>query len=323
MNRKTAYKILNISQDVRLTQQVLKSQYRIHALMYHPDKNKSPDAQQRFQEVQEAYEYLHNELDSSFSPEKKDDIMKDYKSILQFFVESLKNYAKNKDILDKIVDVCETQTIQFLEKLDDLKLKFIYQILTKYRHIFYLSNEFYESLEEIYSERIQHNDLSNNSENEEECEKITIFPSLDDIWDHMLYKITKEEEIYLVPMWHHQLTYEHNNVDFIVNIVPRFPNEVKEDDSEDDDEENIYWIDAENNLHQKKVYSICFFLEKARKKEKMVVAFGKRYFEFPPDSLYIVPYQTWKWPREGIPKIQEKIYDTSTKSDVFLHIYLC
>jgi len=130
----------------------------------------------------------------------------------------------------------------------------------------------------------------------------------------MLYKITKEDEVYLVPLWHHQLIYEHNGIDFMVDIIPKYPIE------EYDDEE--YWIDSENNLHQKKIYPIRFLLEKSAKKEKMMVSFGKKMFEFSPELLRIVPTQIWKWPREGIPKIQEEIYDTSKKSDVFLHIHL-
>lgn len=53
---KDYYKILGVSRSA--TDDDLKKAYRKLALKYHPDKNKSPDAEERFKEVAEAYEVL-------------------------------------------------------------------------------------------------------------------------------------------------------------------------------------------------------------------------------------------------------------------------
>ena len=50
------YKILEIEQGA--TQEEIKSAYRKLCLKYHPDKNKSPEATQKFQEIAQAYEIL-------------------------------------------------------------------------------------------------------------------------------------------------------------------------------------------------------------------------------------------------------------------------
>lgn len=53
---KDFYKILGISREA--TDDEIKKAYRKLALKYHPDKNKSPGAEERFKEVAEAYEVL-------------------------------------------------------------------------------------------------------------------------------------------------------------------------------------------------------------------------------------------------------------------------
>ncbi|XP_072395606.1 dnaJ protein homolog 1-like [Diabrotica undecimpunctata] len=62
------YKILGISKNA--TDDEIKKAYRKLALQYHPDKNKSPEAEERFKEVAEAYEVL--------SDKKKRDIYDAY-----------------------------------------------------------------------------------------------------------------------------------------------------------------------------------------------------------------------------------------------------
>ncbi|KAH8242434.1 hypothetical protein KR032_006519 [Drosophila birchii] len=65
---KDFYKILGI--DKKATDDEIKKAYRKLALKYHPDKNKSPQAEERFKEIAEAYEVL--------SDKKKRDIFDKY-----------------------------------------------------------------------------------------------------------------------------------------------------------------------------------------------------------------------------------------------------
>ncbi|KYH38327.1 MAG: molecular chaperone DnaJ [Candidatus Bathyarchaeota archaeon B23] len=56
MRRKDYYRILGV--DRNATQEEIKRAFRRLALKYHPDRNKSPDAEERFKEISEAYAVL-------------------------------------------------------------------------------------------------------------------------------------------------------------------------------------------------------------------------------------------------------------------------
>ena len=55
---KDLYEILNIEKQA--TGEQIKKAYKKLAFKNHPDKNKSPDAENKFQDISEAYEILMN-----------------------------------------------------------------------------------------------------------------------------------------------------------------------------------------------------------------------------------------------------------------------
>ena len=59
MDKANYYEILGISSTA--TKEEIKKAYRKLALQYHPDKNKSPDAHERFIEINEAYLLLYDD----------------------------------------------------------------------------------------------------------------------------------------------------------------------------------------------------------------------------------------------------------------------
>ena len=53
---KDYYKILGVSRSANADE--IKKAYRKMALKFHPDKNSSPDAEEKFKEIAEAYDVL-------------------------------------------------------------------------------------------------------------------------------------------------------------------------------------------------------------------------------------------------------------------------
>lgn len=59
MSKKDYYEILGVPRNA--TKEEIKAAYRRLALQYHPDRNKSPDAEERFKEISEAYAVLSDD----------------------------------------------------------------------------------------------------------------------------------------------------------------------------------------------------------------------------------------------------------------------
>ena len=69
MNKRDYYEVLGVSKDASLND--IKLAFRRLAKKYHPDVNKAPDAKEKFQEVQEAYEVLSDENKNTGSCAKR------------------------------------------------------------------------------------------------------------------------------------------------------------------------------------------------------------------------------------------------------------
>lgn len=298
-----------------ISEMELKQQYRMYALKYHPDKNASTDASIRFLEIKEAYDLLSANLDILQEDIECDDINEmNYRRILKQYLGIQIIDNKINDVLDNILFVCEKQAIFILEKIEEKKFKMMYSILKKYKNVFFLSDEFYQQMEQINNNK--------NKKEEDNREIIEIYPTLNDLLQNMIYKLNKNDEIYLVPLWHHELIYEDKQEEeFIVRCIPNLYVENEHDNSNEQKKE--YWIDEFNNLHCKIEYSISYIMDKSINKERIKVNFGEnKTLYFNPWELNIIQTQTIHWKKEGISIPALELNDVTKKADILLYIYL-
>ena len=339
MSFENAFNLLGLT-DRTFTLMELKQQYRMNALRYHPDKNREIDASSRFQEIKTAYDFLlpyakseedlDNELDSEDLQENITTGTSSYSAILKYFMGSIQTtYSERmndvmKEMVEKMLSVCEKQAIQILEKIEGVKFQTVYTVLTKYRHVFLLSPEFYVEMEKLQEKKMGMGSI----------EIITMTPKIEDVFANMVYKLVRNEETYYVPLWHQEMVFEEpcssleeesTRKEFMVRCTPDFSSLR---------EKTWYlpiialqetWIDDENHVHMKMVFSIQALWEYAQCKKEIVVFFSEtKRVCFLPENIFILAEgeQVLRWRKEGISRISNNICDVSRKSDLFLHVLL-
>lgn len=295
--------ILNIDEEENLTHEILRKHYRMNALKYHPDKNKEINAREKFEEIKIAYEYLEKHTDfnnidcDSYERENFD---MDYRSLLIYFVKNIVNKSRNdlsrkiySMVIEKISIMCEEKSIQLIEKLDKNILIKIYEIMLIYKDSLHFSDTFIHNIEDIL-QRKHCND-----------EVIILNPLIDDLLDKNVYKLTIGENIYLIPLWHHELVYDNSGSDLYIRCNPILP-------------ENIT-IDEYNNLNVKVTRSITEIFDK----EYIEINVGKRIIKLPVEHLSIQKNQCFLCLDDGVPEINSKdIYNVNKTREIVVDLEL-
>jgi hypothetical protein len=123
--------------------ELIKRQYRLKALQYHPDKNKSTDAAKEFQEVHEAYQYLLKYNDGEcFLDDDASESHSSYANILLAFLNNILG-EENKNqlftiILQRLSSKCEMTLINTLARLDKVTLLKLHDIVKKFGDVLHL-----------------------------------------------------------------------------------------------------------------------------------------------------------------------------------------
>ena len=309
MNMMTAFEELDIPLDLNnINEDYLKKQYRKMALKWHPDKNKEPGANQKFQRINDAYEYLLNvtndaDADADDTDNNKNtDTDNNYLNILNDFIKSLIKSTSKEDIINKIVMECNNITEAYLkhkfEELDKEVSLEIYHFLYKYKDILYISDNILELVSLTIKEKLKNDRI------------FILKPELSDIMNHNIYKLVVDDSVYLVPLWHSELYFDApNNSEIIVLCQPRLPPQVI--------------IDEHNNIYYNKDININCELSYLIKDKYVSFELGGKWFSIPLDKLYIKEEQFYRFKGQGIAQIIDTdMYDIKTRGDVIVKIRL-
>ena len=294
MNFQKACKILDINSKQKINIDELKHKYKRGALKYHPDKNNSIDAKNKFQEVSEAYQYL---CENNVNLNELSQANTSYSDILFTFINTIIPIDKDTGvihvIIQKLTHICETKSNDFLDNLDKETLIKIYNIIKMNKDIFHIKPEYISKIERIINNKVQNDEV------------IILNPTLEDLFDNNLYRLTIDKKTYIIPLWHHELQYDNNGKDLYVRCNP-----VLLDDIE---------VDEINDIHFYKTYNIHDLWGQ----EHIDVEIGSRIFTVEVNKLKIMRNQTIFICNSGISRPNIKnIYDVSILSTVHIHLTL-
>lgn len=303
MNKNYAYRILDIDPNLKnISLQMLKKKYYLMALKYHPDKNTSQYAAEHFQEIKNAYDFLclsneeYSDTDDSedeYSDLKKNDIA----SSSQYVFLLLKHVLKRKEIvqiIQKFSEGCITRAFELFAAMNISHMIYLYDTLKKYEtniHFFFDKNILLR-MEELIKEKTAKSQI------------IILNPSIDNLLDCLLYKgCYGDESTFLVPLWHHDLTYELKNPcrELIVKCIPELQDGIT--------------IDEYNNIH---VY-LSLTIDDVFDKKKINFSIGEKVFSISCDILRFYSCQRVVLHGVGIPRINhDDIFDISNLSDIIV-----
>jgi hypothetical protein len=278
---------------------VVRKQYKLLALKYHPDKNKSTDASAKYQEIKEAHDYLLKYLDNhAFTGDSStswSDSSTSWSSSVSSFFETLYNNQHLQKrvfhpLLMRIIETCETK---IFENMDSRRANKIYEILVKYKDSLHLSDDFLKRVYETIRVKVD--------------AVILLNPNLDDLLNQSVYKYKVDDLLCCyIPLWHSELIYDKHKL--VVQCEPELQDNIE--------------LDEYNNIH----VSLQYNLTDIWGKERIEFPLGNTQTRtFCLDSLKLTKEsQCIVREREGIPVANTvDIYNVDQLSDIYLHITLC
>lgn len=297
MNFRKACEIFDLDDSTDINVKELKQRYKIYALKYHPDKNKSSNATEKFQELNSAYEFLSKHCKQNTDSHEMFGSNMSYSNILFTFLKTVIPIDKDTDVINiiiqKISKLCESKSIDFLEKLDKEILIKIFKIIKKNKDVFNINDDYIQLIESVITNKTKDDEI------------IIINPSLDDLFNHNLYRLTISNETYIIPLWHHELMYDNNDRNIYIKCNPVLPEDID--------------IDDNNNIH---IYR-TFKISELWGKDMFEINVYNRKYTIETNKLNFQPNQLVHIPKAGISRVNTKdMLNISNLSTVIFHIQL-
>lgn len=285
MNYNDACDILNLSST--FTNKELKHSYYIKALQYHPDKNPDSNAPEKFREALDAYNYL-NQYNQSIDIEENEN---GYFNMLEKFVGGLtEQNIEIKQFLSILNNKYTEISVQLLKKLSrDTLLKFR-TFIKQYSDILHINETILDTLDELIKNNIKNDTI------------IKIRPSLENLVNDEIYKLAFKDEIYYIPLWHHELIYDASGTTLIVQCEPDIP--------------EFMTLDCYNNLY----INLSTPLKSIFTQESITINIIQNQYTIPINQLYIKKCQRYML-KKGISQIDTSdIYNVENRANIYVNI---
>jgi curved DNA-binding protein CbpA len=297
MNIEEACAVLDMSVK-EMTGETLRRKYLRLALLHHPDKG--GDAE-RFRRIKEAYEYLtdifleEEKGEGKEGGEKKKEKGEGEKKKEKGKKDTYTEYVR-KWIFDYLADERMANWVQKLVldsvlpemDMDHETLLFLVDFLTRYADLLSIPEPLLEKMRKKTMEKAV----------------MVVRPTLDDLFDNNVFKWEYKDQVFWVPMWHHEVVFEDKEgKELCVRIVPEVPSNVR--------------IDENNDV----VVKLELSLREIWEKERIEWRLGSRCFSVERESLFVKEEQWVVLKNQGISRINEKNwYNVDERMDLRLFI---
>ena len=172
----------------------------------------------------------------------------------------------------------------------------IYSLLVKYKTLLQIEDSYLEELKSIIQDKLSVSVV------------YILNPSLEDLLLDNIYKLTIDDDIYFVPLWHHEVYFEQvkSDKDIVVKCIP-----THHDDT---------YICENNDLYIKKTLTQEEFAN-LLSEDNFRVNIGSQSREIATHTISMTKNQTVKIPKQGISRLNESnLYDTSERGDIYVNI---
>lgn len=340
MNYRRACDILLIDQG-SISLEVIRKQYKLLALKYHPDKNAAENAADMYRVIKEAHDYLIDGIsEATGSGSEATDNQSGPLS------DEDEDFDEDFDDFDEEENDDSTPASKIYQKIKETNSYFgiaasfiesLYNNKTFQKHIFHpllmrilfsceeKGLQLFESLDKPRAQKIMdilvlYSDAFHISASflekaqdildfktdkiEVDQTRVVLNPNIDDLYNQSVFKLRIDENTnVLVPLWFGELIYEKENT--IVECIPELPEHIT--------------LDEHNNIHVR----LSYLISDVWKMEIIEVAIGPRIFKILTRDLKLMRYQIFAHMREGIPVPDEKdIFSTHKISNVIIHFLL-
>jgi hypothetical protein len=305
----TIYNIQNISHNE------LKKHYHIQSLIYHPDKNiNNEESTLIFQNINHAYNILKeliiiNKDDADCVDPHDTNDYNNYNYYILNFVNFLINYysnSTNNSNLDENINNIkqyanshiQTILVNLLDNFSIVILEDLYIFLLKYKKEGVcennaISNNIITIIKTILQDKLSKYNI------------YILTPNIVNLLNSDVYKLTINNDIIYIPLWHNELNFENN----IIKIDPILDTNIT--------------IDNDNNIHYTYNNTFSNIIDLLNANSSITINIENHIFNTLISNLTFSKYQIYSIKNQGLAKINiNNILDNSYKSDIIFHIYL-
>ena len=334
----TIYNIKNISYNE------LKKHYHIQCLIYHPDKNiNNEKATLIFQNINQAYNSLKelinisnddcisdnsnsnsnnnsnsnsntntNSNTNSNTNTNSNSNTDDYNYYILNFINFVTKYYLNSENNTKLEDFEEninnikryanshiqTILVNLLDNFSIVILEDLYIFLLKYKKECcsendVLSDNIITLIKTILQEKLLKYNI------------YILTPNIANLLNSDIYKLTINNDIIYIPLWHNELNFENN----IIKIDPILDSNIS--------------LDIDNNIHYTYTNTFTNIIDLLNSNATITINIENHTFNILISNLTFSKYQIYSIKNQGLSKINiNNILDNTCKSDIIFHIYL-